>query len=105
MLKIIIEILESHGFPTKNAEELLPLIEGLNRANRLALSVVTNDTEILGTCDGFRFKFIKSGITFKTFRTFRLCALGSQLVELERINAFKALTDLAVERLRLKGGD
>ena len=88
MLKIIIEILESHGFPTKNAEELLPLIEGLNRGNRLALSIVTNDTEILGTCDGFRLKFIKSW-TFKTFRTFRLCALGGQLVE----------------RLRLKGGD
>jgi hypothetical protein len=86
MLKIIIEILESHGFPTKNAEELLPLIEGLNRGNRLALSVVTNETEILGTCDGFRLKFIKKGITFKTFR---LCALGGQLVE----------------QLRLKGGE
>jgi hypothetical protein len=72
MQEIIIGILERLGFPTKNAKRMLPLIEGLNHEEMLALSIVTNDTEIIGTSDGFTIKLIKGG-------TVRMCALGGQL--------------------------
>jgi hypothetical protein len=79
MLKIIIEILERHGFPTKNVEELVASLKKWELDNLIALTVITSDTEIRGYSIGNLLDSL--GEVVPAFgQEWRYCSLGSELV-------------------------
>jgi hypothetical protein len=79
MQEIITEILERHGFPTKNVEELVASLEKWELDNLIGLTVITSDTEIRGYSIGNLFDSL--GEVPPIFgQAWRYCSLGSELV-------------------------
>jgi len=79
MQEIITEILEIHGFPTKNVEKLTTLLENWKLKDLTALTVITSDEQIMGFSMGGR--IIALGGIVPTFsQEWRYCSLGSELV-------------------------
>ncbi|MFN7301426.1 MAG: hypothetical protein ACK5U7_08160 [Bacteroidota bacterium] len=79
MQEIITEILEIHGFPTKNVEKLTTLLENWKLKDLTALTVITSDKQIMGFSMGNR--IIALGGIVPTFsQEWRYCSLGSELV-------------------------
>jgi hypothetical protein len=81
MLKIIIEILKRHGFPTKNVEELVTRLKTWNLDRLIALSVITTDTEIVAYQIDLVVIELSPERKLNSFVSkWRYCSLGSELV-------------------------
>jgi hypothetical protein len=70
MQEIITEILERHGFPTKNVEELVTMLEPYSLEELVSLTIITTEDEIVGLSLGNK----------PRRRQGMYCSLGSELV-------------------------
>jgi hypothetical protein len=81
MQEIITEILERHRFPTKNVGELVVSLETWKLDRLVALSVITNDTEIMAYQIDHTVIELSPENQLKSFISkWRYCSLGSELV-------------------------
>jgi hypothetical protein len=67
MQEIITEILERYGFPTKNVEELVTMLEPYSLEELVSLTIITTEDEIVGLSLGNKPRR-------------RHCSIGSELV-------------------------
>jgi hypothetical protein len=65
MQEIITEILERHGFPTKNVEGLVTMLDPYSLEELVSLTIITTEDEIVGLSLGNKTMY---------------CSLGSELV-------------------------
>ena len=81
MQEIITKILEKLHFPTKNVEALVASLETWDIQRLLALSVMTNDTEIVAyRIDHHVFILDPEKEKITLLSEWRTCSLGSELV-------------------------